>query len=200
MGSAPGHACFWHPVSSGSRAKDEGDNGGTGGRRFSASGTVIQSERLQRMSGITLCWVFYLCWLSRILSARHHLMGKKVSVFLLIDWIVLDQHWCDTVFSMRYQWNCSSFDSSLSLILLSFATKFVFVHNFVFFSLMFCILGTLWFIPNCLLGNLIPNHQISDHFLLNCHQFTYKLHGPEFDDMYWLVWNFSFIYQILFKI
>lgn len=124
----------------------------------------------------------------------------KESFSIFIEWIVLDQHWCDTVFSMRYQWNCSSFDSSLSLILLSFATKFVFVHNFVFFSLMFCILGTLWFIPNCLLGNLIPNHQISDHFLLNCHQFTYKLHGPEFDDMYWLVWNFSFIYQILFKI
>lgn len=58
----------------------------------------------------------------------------KESFSIFIEWIFLDQHWCDTVFSMRYQWNCSSFDSSLSLILLSFATKFVFVHNFVFFS------------------------------------------------------------------
>lgn len=58
----------------------------------------------------------------------------KESFSIFIEWIFLDQHWCDTVFSMCYQWNCSSFDSSLSLILLSFATKFVFVHNFVFFS------------------------------------------------------------------
>lgn len=64
----------------------------------------------------------------------------KESFSIFIEWIFLDQHWCDTVFSMRYQWNCSSFDSSLSLILLSFATKFVFVHNFVFFPLCFVFL------------------------------------------------------------
>lgn len=152
MGSAPGHACFWHPVSSGSRAKDEGGNGGTGGRRFSASGTVIQSEHLQRMSAgaavshfagfsIFAGWADFKCTTPS---------DGQESFSIFIEWIVLDQHWCDTVFSVCYQWNCSSFDSSLGLILLGFATKYVFVHNlfrFVFFSLMFCILGTLWFYP-----------------------------------------------------